>query len=79
MSFVTAVPESLAAAAQDLSNIGSAISGARAAAAASTIQVEWAGTDEFPRQSRRCSPATARNSSRSAPRCRRSTTNSCGP
>ncbi|WP_415624203.1 PE family protein, partial [Mycobacterium intermedium] len=46
MSFVTAVPEFLTAAASDLKNIGSTISQANAAALAPTTEVLAAGADE---------------------------------
>src|SRR5260370_2005657 len=46
MSFVIAAPEALVVAATDLTNIGSTISGANAAAAASTETVLAAGADE---------------------------------
>src|SRR4051794_41068830 len=46
MSFVNAVPELLAASAQDLTSIGTTLSGANAAAAASTTGVVAAGADE---------------------------------
>jgi PE family len=45
-SYVIAVPESVAAAAADLSGIGSTIRAAHAAAAASTTEVLSAGQDE---------------------------------
>ncbi len=46
MSFVTAAPEALSAAASDLAGIGSALSVANAAAAARTTAVLAAGADE---------------------------------
>ncbi|MGA9675278.1 MAG: PE family protein, partial [Mycobacterium sp.] len=46
MSYVIAVPEMMAAAAGDLANIGSSLSEANAAAAASTTGVLAAGEDE---------------------------------
>ena len=46
MSFVTAAPEFVTAAASDLANIGSTISAANAAAAAPTTGVLAAGADE---------------------------------
>ena len=46
MSFVVAVPELMAAAATDLSGLGSQISEATAAAAAPTMQLLAAGADE---------------------------------
>jgi PE family len=46
MSFVIAAPEFVTAAAADLSNIGSTISQANAAAFAPTSEVLVAGTDE---------------------------------
>ena len=46
MSYTSAVPESMSAAATDLSSIGSAISAANTAAAASTTELRAAGADE---------------------------------
>jgi PE family len=46
MSFVIAVPEALAAVANDVANIGSALGTAHAAAAAPTTGVLAAGADE---------------------------------
>ena len=46
MSYVIAAPEMMAAAATDLGNIGSSLSEANAAAAASTTRVITAGEDE---------------------------------
>ena len=51
MSYVIATPELVTAAATDLSNIGSAVTAANAAAAAPTTGLRW----------RRCFPATPRN------------------
>ena len=50
MSYVIATPELVSAAATDLSNIGSAVTAANAAAAAPTTGLRW----------RRCFPATPR-------------------
>ncbi len=46
MSFVTAAPEMLATAAQNVANIGTSLSAANATAAASTTSVLAAGADE---------------------------------
>ncbi len=47
MSFVIAVPETIAAAATDLADLGSTIAGANAAAAANTTSLLAAGADEI--------------------------------
>lgn len=47
MSFVIAVPETIAAAATDLADLGSTIAGANAAAAANTRSLLAAGADEI--------------------------------
>ena len=59
MSYVIAAPEWMSAAAADLTNLGSTISGTTAAAQQSTTQLLAAGADEVSAVSRRCSPGTA--------------------
>ena len=59
MSYVIAMPDTLAAAAADVAGIGSSISAANSAAAAPTTAVVAAARTRCRRRSRRCFPATA--------------------
>lgn len=63
MSFVTAAPEMLATAAQNVANIGTSLSAANATAAASTTSV-LAEPTRYRRLSQGCSVITPRTISR---------------
>lgn len=77
MSFVIAVPETIAAAATDLADLGSTIAGANAAAAANTTSLLAAGADEISAAIAALFGAHGRAIRRRAPRRRRFMVGSC--